>query len=140
MRLAKPPETCRVATPENLAAAIVKAVKDTGDGMWLEPSHGTGVFLQAISDLGVPRRRIVAVDLGRQTAPADHLAATIRGIDFLRWSQRTPRRFDRIVGNPPYMSIKRLPVSLRRTAAQILDLDGNPIGEGANTWYAFVLA
>jgi adenine-specific DNA-methyltransferase len=140
MRLANPPDSCRVFTPPDLAAAMVKAVGDADDVIWLEPSHGTGVFVQAISDLGVSRRRIVAVELDRRNSPADSLAKTVRGKDFLRWSQVTSQRFDRIIGNPPFVSIKRLPVSLRQAAAAIVDLNGNPIGEGANTWYAFVLA
>ncbi|MGH9960103.1 MAG: hypothetical protein ACREBC_23765, partial [Pyrinomonadaceae bacterium] len=37
-------------------------------------------------------------------------------------------------------SIKRIKISLQGTAASVRDFDGNPIGTGANTWYAFVLA
>jgi len=70
---------------------------------------------------------------------ADELATTFRGVDFLRWAGETNRRFDRIVGNPPYVSISRLPPSLRRTAAQVHDIDNAAIGYGANVWYAFVL-
>jgi hypothetical protein len=119
---------------------MVRALADGPSALWLEPSHGTGVFVEAISDLGVPEHQIIAVDLDRRSSSRDNLATTIRGVDFLRWSQETNLRFDRIVGNPPYVSIKRLPVSLRRTAAAILDVSGSPIGESANTWYAFVLA
>lgn len=140
MRLALPPSSCKVNTPPDLARAIVQALGADPGLSWLEPSHGSGAFVEAISELGVQRRRIVAVDLDPVALPSDRLARTFRGVDFLRWAQETPWRFDRIVGNPPFVSIKRLRISLQRTAADIPDIDGLPIGRGANTWYAFVLA
>jgi adenine-specific DNA-methyltransferase len=140
MRLAGPPVCCKVPTPNDLAMAIVRAVGDHDNAIWLEPSHGTGVFVKAIAQLGVRKRRIVAVDLDRNYLPADRLARTFRGVDFLRWADETDFRFDRIVGNPPFLSIKTLPPSLQRTAKEILDLSNKPIGRGANIWYAFVLA
>lgn len=140
MRLALPPNSCKVPTPKDLAEAIVNALGPDSNLTWLEPSHGSGVFVEAISQLGVPKRRIVAVDLDPVQSPADNLATTIRRVDFLKWANETRRRFDRIVGNPPFVSIKRLKVSLRKTAAAIQDIDETPIGLNANTWYAFVLA
>lgn len=140
MRLAGPPASCKVPTPNDLATAIVRAVGDQDNAMWLEPSHGTGVFVRAIAQLGVRKKRIVAVDLDRNFLPADRLAQTFRGVDFLRWAEETDFRFDRIVGNPPFLSIKTLPPSLQRTAQETLDLSNEPIGRGSNTWYAFVLA
>jgi len=129
-----------VYTPADLAEAIVRALGDEPQVSWLEPSHGTGVFVEAISRLGVKKERIVAVDLDPATSAADTLATTFRGVDFLRWAGETERRFDRIVGNPPFISIKRLPPSLQKSASSVLDISGTPIGRGANVWYAFVLA
>src|SRR5437016_5874037 len=140
MRLALPPNSCKVSTPKDLADAIVKALGPDSDLNWLEPSHGSGVFVEAISRLGVPKRRIVAVDLDPVGSSADNLATTFRRVDFLKWAQETRRRFDRIVGNPPFVSIKHLRMSLQETATNVRDFDGNPIGRGANTWYAFILA
>lgn len=140
MRLALPPVSCKVYTPADLAEAIVNALGDNPEASWLEPSHGRGVFVEAIARLGVRKKRIVAVDLDPVTSSADRLATTYRGVDFLRWAGETERRFDRIVGNPPFISIKRLPPSLQKSAASALDISGRPIGRGANVWYAFVLA
>lgn len=140
MRLASPPASCKVYTPADLADAVVRALSDGPRLRWLEPAHGKGAFLEAMRRLGVSKRRIVAIDLDRGPAPADHLAVTIRGIDFLRWAQETDQRFDRIVANPPFISIRELPRSLKDPAASTLDLDGRPIGCGANLWYAFVVA
>ena len=116
------------------------ALGDTPGASWLEPSHGSGAFVQAIARSGAGNDRIVAVDLDPATAAADRLATTLRGVDFLQWATETDRRFDRIVGNPPFISISQLSPSLQKTAASVMDLDGRPIGKGANLWYAFVLA
>lgn len=140
MRLALPPASCKVYTPRDLAEAMVRALRDDPQASWLEPSHGTGVFVEAISRLGVRKDRIVAVDLDPVTSAADTLATTFRGVDFLRWARETERRFDRIVGNPPFISIKQLPPSLQESAAAVPDVNGRPVGRGANVWYAFVLA
>lgn len=140
MRLALPPVSCKVYTPSDLAEAIVQSLGDEPKTSWLEPSHGTGVFVEAISRLGVRKERIIAVDLDPVSSAADKLAKTFRRVDFLSWARETEHRFDRIVGNPPFISIKQLPTSLQTTAAAVPDFDGRPIGRGSNVWYGFVLA
>jgi adenine-specific DNA-methyltransferase len=130
---------CKVYTPFPLACGITKALGDARNLSWLEPSHGAGVFLKALADSGVTRDRIRAVDLDRTECPADRLARTSRGVDFISWSSKTTERFDRIVGNPPYIAISQLEQSLRKTAACVTDFDAFPIGSCANTWYAFVV-
>lgn len=140
MTIALPTESCKVYTPRELAAAIVRAMGDEPDALWLEPSHGRGAFVQALAEIGVPRSRIVAIDLDPEPADADKLAQTTRAVDFIQWAQATERRFDRIVGNPPYASIGQLHRPLRDTAARLPGPDGTPIGVGCNIWYAFVLA
>lgn len=140
MILDLPPNSCKVPTPSDLASAMVAALSDTTSATWLEPSHGDGVFVQALSQIGVSKTRITAIDLDPVVGSADHLAQTLRPTDFLSWSIATPQRFDRIIGNPPYVSIKRLNAPLQQTASRIIDLDEKPIGSGSNTWYAFMLA
>lgn len=140
MKLANSPSSCKVYTPQDLATAMVNTLGDGPDFLWLEPSHGRGVFVESLARLGVPKNRIVAVDLDLAQAPADKLATTYRGIDFLRWSQETQDRFHRVVGNPPFVSIGSLAPSLKRSAEPTKDVNGKPIGRGANLWYAFVLA
>lgn len=140
LSLPHPPDSCKIYTPFKLAQAMVNALGDEPGARWLEPSHGRGVFVEALAQLGVRKERIVAVDLDPTASAADSLATTFRGVDFLRWATATERRFDRIVGNPPFISIKRLPPTLQKSAAKVLDVSGRPIGRGANVWYAFVLA
>jgi methylase of polypeptide subunit release factors len=117
MRLALPPESCKVYTPSPLADAMIAALGDKPHLQWLEPSHGKGAFVEALARRGISKARIIAIDLDPTSAPGDKFAKVFRGVDFLRWATRTDCRFDRIVGNPPYIAISQLPVSLRGAAA-----------------------
>src|SRR5437879_3890844 len=128
MRLALPPKSCMVYTPLPLADAMVAALGDEPHFRWLEPSHGKGAFLEALTRRQIRKERVVAVDLDPTPAPADKFAQTFRGIDFLRWARQEGSRFDRIVGNPPFVAIGQLPVSLRGVAARVTDLSNRPIG------------
>jgi adenine-specific DNA-methyltransferase len=140
MPISLPPTSCKVYTPDDLATALVEAVGDVPSARWLEPSHGQGAFLRAIAALGVGKQRVTAIDLDQTQSDSDCLARTARGVDFLKWSRLTENVFDRIVGNPPYVAIRRLPPDLQQMAASVRGPDGKPIGIGGNLWQAFVLA
>lgn len=133
-----PQASCRVMTPDPLAAMVVRAIGATPDARWLEPSHGEGAFLRAIRATGATRQQVWARDLDPRPAESDKLAQSARGVDFLDPLVFPRARFDVVVGNPPYLAIERLRGNLRRNAAETLDLEGNPIGDNSNLWYAFV--
>ena len=134
------PDSCKVYTPQSLADAIVNALGDESDAHWLEPSVGTGVFLSSLSNAEVEPHRIVALDLDFHPGPQDHLADTLRGQDFLRWSLSVGQMFDRIVGNPPYITLGRLAPELREAISLIRTPTGKQISLKVNYWYAFVCA
>jgi adenine-specific DNA-methyltransferase len=134
------PDSGTVYTPDSLAVAMVNAAGDAKTAAWLDPCVGEGAFVRALSAMGVPRRRIVAIDLDRRPSPSDALAETVRGADFISWSQGTPARFDRIVANPPYVALNRIDQSLLR-AALALQIDGElSLRLKANYWCAFVVS
>ena len=138
--IAQPAPSCQVYTPPDLAAGLVSALKPRRSQSWLEPSCGPGVFLDVLASRGVPRNGITAIDLDLVRDRSDRLAKIRRGVDFLHWAPRARKRFDRIVGNPPYLHIRDLPSPLLESAASTLDLDGGAIGKRANVWYSFVCA
>jgi SAM-dependent methyltransferase len=107
---------------------------------WLEPCVGTGALLYALNRAGVKSRRITGLDLHPRVQSSDKLANVERGVEFLRWAQRTDKRFDKIVANPPYIAIERLQKTIRRTACQIDTIGGLKVTAGSNTWYAFLCA
>jgi adenine-specific DNA-methyltransferase len=135
-----PPKSCHVYTPPAIATAMVEALGDTPADQWLEPCVGGGVFLEALSKLGVPRERIRAIDLDRTAGSHDSLARTLRGTEFLHWAKSTKERFTRIVANPPYIALHRLPRIVARAACGFRALDETPVSLRANCWYAFLCA
>jgi hypothetical protein len=135
-----PPRSCLVYTPSVLADAIVSVLGPSRNALWLEPSCGTGAFLKALARQGIKNKQVVGVDLRSRRVPADAAARVTRGIDFLEWAPLTTQRFDRIIGNPPYMRISTLPAGLRANATRTTFPWGEPVPVVANVWLAFVAA
>src|SRR5271157_2710074 len=134
-----PPDSCKVYTPRPVADAMVLALQPDRGATWLEPCVGRGVFLLALAEAGVARSRIVAVDLDPVACETDALATTCRGLDFLAWFRSQCRRFDRIVGNPPYVPLSRLDQRLKESAiaVRVPGHDQN-VPSNSNTWFAFL--
>lgn len=135
-----PEPSCKVATPQNLADAMVQRLGDAPTLQWLEPSFGTGVFITSLNVIGVAPDRIRAIDLDRQPMSQDARAAALRGVDFLDWAKITDERFDRIVANPPYVPIRALSRSAQRKAlSPIGSCDDVHVSKQANVWLAFLV-
>jgi hypothetical protein len=118
---------------------MVEALFPNPGMTWLEPCAGKGVFLMALAGAGVERNQIVAVDLDAEPSDADSLADTRRGEDFLSWSQSSRKRFDRILGNPPFVSLSRLDRELGDASSTIrIPGAGRTVPFGSNTWFAFL--
>ena len=118
---------------------MVRAIGDGKDAAWLDPCVGEGAFVRALASVGVPKSRIVAVDLDPSPSRSDRLARVVRGTDFVSWSQGTPARFDRIVANPPYVALGRLDRALLRAALGVRDHRGRALRFKGNYWSAFLL-
>jgi hypothetical protein len=136
--MTNPPASCKVYTPPALARAIVTTLGDEKDSLWLEPSVGHGVFLEELARENVPKHRIWAVDLDPLPHANDTLARTERAQDFLEWSLSTERRFDRVVGNPPYLALRTLDERQKRAALELGQRLGRKITLRTNIWTAFV--
>lgn len=134
------PASCVVYTPRPLADAIVSALGDTRTATWLEPCVGQGVFVEALASIRVPRDRIRALDLDPVRQPADSRARTLRGREFLAWSQSTRERFSRIAANPPFIALNRLPAQMRSAALRVELPGGRTVALGSNCWVAFLCA
>ena len=108
--------------------------------LWLEPSFGRGAFIEEIASLGVHRENVFAVDLDRRRSKSDQKCLPIRGTDFLTWSSTESARFDRIIGNPPFIAIERLRGPLRARAAETQWSPLKPLGLNGNLWASFLIA
>ncbi len=134
-----PPDSCKVYTPRPVADALVRALQPSRSAIWLEPCVGKGVFLSALASLNIARERIIAVDLDPIACEVDALATTLRSVDFVIWSQATRRRFDRIIGNPPYVPLSRLDARLREAAVAVrIPGSNSTVPSISNLWFAFL--
>lgn len=134
------PDDCKVFTPEPLAKAMAALLGNRTGDQWLEPCVGKGIFLKALHDAGVRPSQITAVELDRHPGLEDWCATYFPGTDFLAWASSTKRTFDRIVGNPPYLPLHRVPSEIRGSALTLLRPGGGRVPPKANCWYAFLCA
>ncbi len=132
------PRSCRIYTPYRLAAAMVRRTGDDAKSLWLEPCFGRGVFLRALHSAGIPKRRIFAVDLDNRPSKQDSLANSLRGVDFLEWCLTTNNRFSKILGNPPYFSLRHAAPCIQDAAAELASRLGFRLKRTGNCWVAFV--
>jgi adenine-specific DNA-methyltransferase len=132
--------TACVYTPTLVASAMVDAVKHLVTGKWLEPSVGEGAFLGVLHSFGISPHSIVGLDLEKSVSQADRYGHITRGVDFISWARGQQQRFGCVVGNPPYITIERLPRSLRERARAVRLPDEARIPRGANYWLAFMYA
>jgi len=133
------PQSCKVQTPYQLAYAMVQCLGDSADAKWLEPCFGKGIFIRALSSLGVEQDRITAIDIDRENANRSYTAQIIRGADFFQWSSSVNGGFDRIIGNPPYVRIRDLPLDLQTPALTSLAESNHKIDRTANYWLPFLV-
>lgn len=134
------PPSCKVYTPIPLAKAVTAALGDEDGLQWLEPCAGRGAFLLALEEQGVSPHRVQAVDLDPVVETQGSRGEILSGRDFLDWTGSTEARFDRVVCNPPYVSIARLSEPLRRTALAQKYPNQTHLGASANYWCAFIAA
>lgn len=134
------PRDCKVYTPPPLAAAMAGSLPHRPGDRWLEPCVGAGVFLSALSDRDVEPGQVTAVELDHHDGLAEQCGSYLPGVDFLGWSLSTDERFDRIIGNPPYLPLHRVPARVRQAALRVPRPGGGHVPPKANCWYAFVCA
>ena len=136
----RPPASCNVYTPTVLADAIVSSLGDNPDARWMEPCVGKGAFLAALAKHGVSPNRITGIDLSSVKETTDRLARVKRSTEFLAWAAKTHSRFDRIVANPPFISLSDVEPDIQAAARRHETPDGVAVSLGSNCWYAFLCA
>jgi adenine-specific DNA-methyltransferase len=144
----------RYDTPRPLSQAISDwAIRSANDKI-LEPSSGSGVFVQSIVHRlkGLycvnPKCQVWACDIdpGACKATTQETGIAIDHMwqgDFLSFADRDGIRgvkFDCIVGNPPYVSLHRMNKIQRQDAIALSKRLGMNIGGKSSLWAYFVLA
>jgi adenine-specific DNA methylase len=121
------------------------AIRNPDDSV-LEPSSGEGIFIEkAIARfrlLKKHRPNITAVEIQtdvfeklKQTFSENNVTACTA--DFL--SLDVSRQFDVVIGNPPYIGIKKLPQPQKGNARQIIDKYAIYCPNNGSLWFPFVL-
>ncbi len=134
------PIDCKVYTPAPLARAMARLLPDAPAATWLEPCVGLGVFLDALAEAGVAQKRVTAVELDCHNGLTPKCGTYLPGTDFLSWAIETDRRFDRVIGNPPYLPLYRMPATTRLAALRVPRPSRGTVPPKANAWYAFLCA
>ena len=137
-------------TPLQLANEMVKIVaKDSIENV-LEPSCGDGVFLDSlVSTKKIDNvKNICAIEIEKDEANKvqqrykDFKNISIYNDDFLDFytNINRQRRFDLILGNPPYIRYQYLTEEQRKLQSDILTSQGMKSNKLINAWVAFLVA
>jgi adenine-specific DNA-methyltransferase len=144
----------RYDTPQRLAQAIANWAIRHPTNEILEPSSGSGVFVQCalrrLAELGnsLAKKQVWACDFDPKA-----LSQTIRNTglhpfrtwqaDFLSLVDENGamgRRFTCVIGNPPYISLHRMALSQRNRARKTVARLGAKLDFKASLWAYFVIA
>jgi adenine-specific DNA-methyltransferase len=120
---------------------MARALAPRADERFLEPCIGNGSLVRALARRGISSKKIRGLDLEPIPRPSDRYASVVRGIDFLEWSTQTTERFDKIIANPPFLALNRLPSPLKENALRVVEpFSRGRIVLGGNYWHAFLCA
>ena len=138
-------------TPYWLAKYIMHWVLNEGATNILEPSCGDGVFFDALpnteNNLSVTGLDInnMATSICVNKLSKLPIKSTISTQDFLQWSinnliSNSPKTFDAVVGNPPFIRYQYLDKEMQERAQQLFKLMGMKFSKHTNAWIPFVIS
>lgn len=139
-------------TPEKLAEFIVKQfesdIKNEKIKTILEPSCGDGVFLDALSKIKCINNveMILGVEIQEEEAKKAKMKAienmNIVNEDFIKLYDKNlkNKKYDLIIGNPPYIRYQYLTDEQRAVQSDILVHNGMKSNKLINAWVCFLVA
>lgn len=143
-------------TPPEIAAFLTRWALAHHPQTVLEPSCGDGRFLQALAEQisqgnGAAPAFVDAVELlPQEAAKADQSGSALRQLstevnvindDFFNWIEAVNgRRWDAIIGNPPYIRYQYFEDIQRDKAQRIFSRANVPFSKRTNAWVPFVIA
>lgn len=131
-------------TPAPIAAFILRwGINGSSDADILEPSCGDGVFLEQLQKLRLPYQSVTGVELdtieAEKSDRIDLKNKTIINDDFHTYCNNTHRKFDLIVGNPPYIRYQFFDPRQQVEAEDIFIKAGLQYSKLTNAWVSFVV-
>lgn len=137
-------------TPLRIANAMVRLFAHENIQTVLEPSCGDGVFLDSLKQLGMMEHigSIDAVEIEPEEARKvqvnyiEQQNVHIFNEDFFGFYNQilTQRKYDLILGNPPYIRYQYLTEIQRELQSNILTTHGMRANKLINAWVAFLVA
>lgn len=131
-------------TPEPIAKFILRwAINgDIGYDI-LEPSCGDGVFLEQIKTSNIKYNSITAIEIdvveAMKAASVDLSHKVVLNEDFHAFANVTERRFDLVVGNPPYIRYQYFDKEQQIAAEKIFQNANLRYSKLTNAWVSFVV-
>lgn len=131
-------------TPEPIVEFILRwGINGSADLDILEPSCGDGVFLEQIKSLNAHYNSITAVEFDEIEAhKADSIELENKQVindDFHTYCNNTLKRFDLVVGNPPYIRYQFFDRKQQVEAGDIFIKAGLTYSKLTNAWVSFVV-
>ncbi len=131
-------------TPAPIAEFVLRwGINGSTDSDILEPSCGDGVFLTQLAENGFAYNSITAVELDEtEAAKADKIALSNKQVlntDFHTYCNNTHKRFDLVVGNPPYIRYQFFDKAQQAEAGDIFIRAGLTYSKLTNAWVSFVV-
>lgn len=131
-------------TPEPIAEFILRwGINGSNDFDILEPSCGDGVFLEQLQKHKLKYKSITAVELdGTEAEKSEQINLKNKQIindDFHTYCNNTHKRFDLIIGNPPYIRYQFFDRQQQIEAGDIFIKAGLTYSKLTNAWVSFVV-
>ncbi len=131
-------------TPEPIAEFVLRwGINGSNDYDILEPSCGDGVFLEQLKKYKLKYKSITAVELDEEEADkAEAIQLKNKQIindDFHTYCNNTHKRFDLIIGNPPYIRYQFFDRQQQVEAGDIFIKAGLTYSKLTNAWVSFVV-
>jgi adenine-specific DNA methylase len=131
-------------TPEPIAEFVLRwGINGSNDYDILEPSCGDGVFLEQLEKYKFNYNTITAIELDEvEAAKADKINLQNKQVinsDFHIYCNNTHKRFDLVVGNPPYIRYQFFDRLQQAEANDIFIKAGLSYSKLTNAWVSFVV-
>lgn len=131
-------------TPPAIAKFILQwGINGCNDLNILEPSCGDGVFLECIGNNGMSYNSVTAIEYEEKEAEKARAItlhdSEVINADFHRFCLDNDRRFDLVVGNPPFIRYQYYDPEQQKLADEIFKRSGLKRTKLTNAWVTFVV-
>ncbi len=131
-------------TPEPIASFMLKWAFNGNDDLdILEPSCGDGVFLEEIQKSNHKYNSVTAIELDEIEADKSKAInlknTTVINDEFHHFCINTKKKFDLVVGNPPYIRYQYFDKEQQGYASDIFNRANLKYSKLTNAWVSFVI-